>query len=140
MSNLNTTPDNVQVVAGVTATTPLYSTRVRDMFNTGKRTGEVNHQPSVTIPAMTLSLAEILDRFSKGIPPPVIQGAGYLGEDSLLGGRPLQSLDLVERQALKSMLQDAIQTAQKLQQQRQEEEERRRNIPPPLTEKDLPVS
>lgn len=65
-------------------------------------TGEVNLQPSMTVPDQTMSLREILDRFARGLPVGGHKVPLYDdGENDLPN---FQTLDLAERQELKEQI------------------------------------
>lgn len=67
--------------------------------------GEINTQPSKTVPDQTMSLRDILTRYANGIPIdqkiPI-----YEGEDGI-GINPL-TLDLAEREALADQFKDEL--------------------------------
>lgn len=61
---------------------------------------EVNHEPSKTIPDQSMSLKEILDRHSKGLPVLGERVPIYHGEDEFFPNTA--KLDLAEQQELKN--------------------------------------
>lgn len=77
-------------------------TRVRDH--------EVTTKVSMTIPDQALSIKEILQRFTRGLP---ISGMGnpmFQGEKDILGGRDLRALDLSEKHDLLTAMEGVIKT------------------------------
>lgn len=63
--------------------------------------GEVNNEPSQTVPDQSMSMSEILRRFAKGLPLGNEQVPLYEGEDDLFNGINPKTLDLAEMQALR---------------------------------------
>jgi len=75
--------------------------------------GEVNTQPSLTIPDQTLSIKQIMDRFSKGLPLDGHREAIYNGEDDDMPD--LAHMDLADReQAIKEAQYEAETLADKI--------------------------
>lgn len=70
-------------------------------------TGEVNNQPSETIPDQTMSMREILTRYAKGLP---IDGAKTpLWEDGEGFAKDPDTLDLAEREELATQAREELQ-------------------------------
>lgn len=92
---------------------------IKNPYNANKfaRTYEINTQPSMTIPDMTMPLKELLDRFARGLPlEGKIQGeAQYHGDDM---PPDLKRMDLTEIDELKQQVAEQI-----LQQKRDLEEQ-----------------
>lgn len=72
--------------------------KVRTWFNHEPTKGEVNNQPSLTVPDQTMSMREIMLRYASGLP---ISGNNaepqYDDLDSPYAGLNLNTLDLSER-------------------------------------------
>lgn len=71
--------------------------------------GEVNNEPSMTIPDDSMSIKEILDRYARGLPlggerVPVYNGEEYIPD--------LETLDLVDRAELMEMNSNRIKELQ----------------------------
>lgn len=70
-------------------------TKFIDLFNYVSPEGEVNNEPSMTIPDQTMSMREILQRFARGLPVDV-KVPIYDGEDDYFPD--LSKMDLVDRE------------------------------------------
>lgn len=70
--------------------------QVRTWFNKPIYKGEKNDMPSMTVPEQAMSIREILDRFSRGLPLGGQRVPVYNGEDDDLPD--LRHMDLADRQ------------------------------------------
>lgn len=72
--------------------------------------GEVNLMPSKTVPDQTMSLRQILDRYSRGLPISggVVKTPIWDGEDNDLPDP--RTLDLAERQELKESIKQELES------------------------------
>jgi hypothetical protein len=85
------------------------------------KTGEINNQPSCTIPDQSISIPEMISRYTRGLP----LGAGIRTpyyddepEKDILQGRPFASLDLSEQHELTNIsIQEYNETIQRLRNQ-----------------------
>ena len=69
--------------------------------------GEVNNQPSETVPDQTMTMREILTRYAKGLP---IDGARTpLWEDGEGFAKDPETLDLAEREELAAQAREELQ-------------------------------
>lgn len=68
--------------------------KVKTWLNAEPTKGEVNRQPSMTIPDQTMSLREILQRFAQGLPVTGAKVPVYDEENDL---PDIRTLDLAER-------------------------------------------
>ena len=69
--------------------------------------GEVNNQPSETVPDQTMTMREILTRYAKGLP---IDGAKTpLWEDGEGFAKDPETLDLAEREELAAQAREELQ-------------------------------
>lgn len=72
--------------------------------------GEVNNKPSLTLPDQSLTVKQMLDRQSKGLPYNVVTAEPmYYGEDEM---PDLKKMDLSEIQDMREFIQEKIKTAQ----------------------------
>lgn len=80
--------------------------RVKNMLNYHEfdNDNEINILPSMTIPDQVMSIREILDRFSRGLPTPQFNGV-YEGEEYF---PDIRTLDLTERQELLEQTRERI--------------------------------
>lgn len=62
--------------------------------------GELNKLPSMTIPDQTMSVAEILSRYARGLPITGERVPIYNGEDDPLDGIDISKMDYAEREEL----------------------------------------
>jgi len=69
----------------------------RDKF---PRKGEINNLPSLTIPDHAMSITEIIRRYASGLPLAGQRIPMYEGEDDILNGIDIRTLDLSERMDL----------------------------------------
>lgn len=69
--------------------------------NRPQSTGEVNTQPSQTIPDQTMSIPEILQRYARGLPITKGKVPIYTGEDDPFNGIDPKKLDISELHNLK---------------------------------------
>lgn len=72
---------------------PIKNSQNADLF---PDTGELNYAPSETIPDVTLSIREIMDRYARGIPFDNVKTPVYNGEAEFPN---LQHMDLADREA-----------------------------------------
>lgn len=70
--------------------------------------GEVNQQPSLTVPDQTMSMRQILARHSRGLPISNGKEPIYHGEDDYIPDP--RTLDLVDRQEYAEKLQETVKT------------------------------
>lgn len=67
--------------------------------------GEVNKQPSMTVPGQTMSVAEMVERYRRGLPIEGNPNPIFNGEDAL---PDLDDLDLADRQELIEQIADQL--------------------------------
>ena len=67
--------------------------------------GEVNKQPSMTVPGQTMSVAEMVERYRRGLPIEGNANPIFNGEDALPN---LDDLDLADRQELIEQIADQL--------------------------------
>lgn len=68
--------------------------------------GEVNNQPSMTVPDQTMSVQEILKRYAKGLPLDGQKIPIYDGEDDYLPDP--RHMDLADRQELREQIESDL--------------------------------
>lgn len=91
--------------------------------------GEINTRPSMTIPDQSLSVKEIMQRYAQGMPLNGIKDPIYHGEDELIPD--YGSMDLAEREALKSQIEGELITLKaKLIQEREQKAKYAPPLPP----------
>lgn len=71
-------------------------------------TGEVNTQPSLTIPDQTMSIRTILDRYAQGLPIQGEKASPFYDTDEISEGIDLRKMDLVDMQELASRNKEII--------------------------------
>lgn len=77
-------------------------------------TGEVNDQPSETVPDQSMSIPEILRRYAAGLHIGGSRNPIYEGDDDdILGGVDPRKLDLSEREQLKRDLREELENLQR---------------------------
>lgn len=77
--------------------------KFKTQYNQGEfpRVGEKNEKPSATVPDMSLSIREILDRYARGIPMNVKKGKyDEEEEDDAFYSIDVSNLDLAEKEEL----------------------------------------
>lgn len=79
--------------------------KFKNHYNTTMPKGEVNHQPSCTVPDDTMTLKELLARAMRGIEVPT-KAPIYMGEHYDLPNPA--TMDLVDRQNLKEMAEQEL--------------------------------
>lgn len=72
--------------------------------------GEVNNEPSLTVPDQTMSIREILERYARGLSVTDGRVPIYLGEDEM---PDLSKLDLVELHEMKFQVAQNIEALEK---------------------------
>lgn len=92
-----------------------YAAWQRDKLEQGFPLGEVNNEPSLTVPDMTMSLREIFQRFASGQPLNVQSNLVYTGDDYY---PDVREMDLVEREEALQATKEAIKGMEDAAQQR----------------------
>lgn len=75
--------------------------KVRNVFNTTPDEGQVNNEPSMTVPDQSMTLRELLIRYAKGLPLEGAKTPVFEGEDG--NEIDIEKLDLAEREELAEM-------------------------------------
>lgn len=111
--------------------------RVQTMFNAHlfNHKGEINHQPSLTIPDQTMPLKELIDRFTRGLPVTTFKPV-YDEDNSLPDPR---KMDIAEYNEMRKNVALELQTLieQKNQQELQNIENQRETIIQQRVEEEL---
>lgn len=87
-----------------------------------KSIGEINTRPSQTIPDQAMSVREMLDRHTRGLPMEGVKVPIYDGENDIFNGVDPRKLDLTELQDLRDQVVDRIKEAKRLEKQAQKDE------------------
>jgi len=78
-------------------------------YNPAKHSGEINTQPSMTIPDQTMTIQEILTRYAKGLPIGGSKTPYYDGVEDPLDGLPdPRTLDISERKELEAEIRQEL--------------------------------
>lgn len=70
--------------------------------------GEVNDEPSMTVPDQTMSMRELLTRFANGLPIDGDNSEAFYDDDENSLGINLRTLDLVDQQNLREYAENLI--------------------------------
>lgn len=73
----------------------------KNHYNSNPDEGEINDQPSETVPDQSMSVSEILRRFASGLPLGGEKVPLYEGDEDLLDGINPKTLDLSEIAAIR---------------------------------------
>lgn len=84
--------------------------KIVSMLNYSPSVGEVNNEPSMTVPDQAMSIQEMLERFARGLPVGGARAAFYDEENDL---PDLRTLDLEERAQLAMSYQDELRELRK---------------------------
>lgn len=84
------------------------------------RDPETSNLPSMTVPDMSMSIKDIINRHSRGLPTGGQRVPIYEGEEDILDGVKWETLDLSERQAFIEARRDELLDMQRSYQERQE--------------------
>jgi hypothetical protein len=75
--------------------------KIRNVFNTTPDEGQINNEPSKTVPDQSMTLRELLVRYAKGLPLEGAKTPVFEGEDG--SEIDIEKLDLAEREELAEM-------------------------------------
>lgn len=85
--------------------------------------GETNLKPSITIPDQSMTVKELIDRYTKGLPLGNIQKVPlWMGEEDPFDGLDPRQLDLAERVQMLRDSQELIKQSQELLQRKEKDE------------------
>lgn len=102
-------------------------TKFKNHYNSEEEKGEINLEPSSTIPDQTMPISEIMRRFVHGLPLAGQKVSFYTeDEDDEMAGIDIEKLDLSEIQELKEEAKQNVAQIQK-QLKKQEGEKRKRS-------------
>lgn len=72
--------------------------KIKNLFNANPDEGQINNEPSQTVPDQSMSLRELLVRYAKGLPLEGARTPIWEGEEGF--DRDPETLDLAEREEL----------------------------------------